>query len=99
MNYNLSSEFEWDPHKSERCFNERGVDFAYATAVFRDLMPLVYLDERFVYGEQRYQIIGMIEHRVFVVAFTIRDNRIRIISARKANQREKKLYENHQIYH
>lgn len=78
---------------------ERGFDFAYVTQVFKDKNPLLRKDERFVYEENRYQIIGMIAHRVFVVVFTIRNQRARIISARKANQREKTLYENHQIYH
>jgi uncharacterized DUF497 family protein len=38
-------------------------------------------------------MLGAIEHRVFVVVYTIRSSAIRIISARKANQREVKDYE------
>ena len=38
--------------------------------------------------------MGMIENRLFVVIYTYRKNVIRIISARKANSREVKLYEN-----
>ena len=85
--------FEWDEAKSELCFLNRGFDFAYAANVFADTNQLIKLDERYSYGEDRYQITGMIEGRVFVVVFTIRGQTIRIISARKANQREVTYYE------
>ena len=51
-------------------------------------------DNRWDYGEDRYQLLGTIEHRVFVVVYTVRGDVIRIISARKANQREVQDYEN-----
>lgn len=85
--------FEWDEAKSELCFLNRGFDFAYAANVFADTNQLIKLDERYSYGEDRYQITGMIEDRLFVVVFTIRGQTIRIISARKANQREVTYYE------
>ena len=85
--------FEWDEAKSELCFLNRGFDFAYAANVFADTNQLIKLDERYSYGEDRYQITGMIEGRVFVVVFTIRGQTIRIILARKANQREVTYYE------
>lgn len=43
--------------------------------------------------EERYQLTGMIEKRLFVVVYTPRRDAIRVISARKANQREVKHYE------
>lgn len=51
-------------------------------------------DTRFSYGEDRYQLIGRIEERLFVLVYTPRHDAIRIISARKANAREVKRYEN-----
>lgn len=86
-------EFEWDLDKSNRCYVERGFDFAYAARGFFDPDRIVRNDNRFDYGEARYQLISKIHGRVFVVIFTPRHNRIRIISARKANQREVKQYE------
>ena len=74
-------------------FLNRGFDFAYAANVFADTNQQIKLDERYSYGEDRYQITGMIEGRLFVVVFTIRGQTIRIISARKANQREVINYE------
>lgn len=87
-------EFEWDPAKSARCFRERGFDFGLAVEAFRDPDRLVRLDERWSYGEERFQMLGAIEGRVFFVVFTMRGTSVRIISARKANPREVRIYEN-----
>ena len=86
--------FEWDEAKSDVCFAERGFDFAYAARAFFDPDHLIQADTRHSYGEQRYQLLGKIEQRVFVVVYTPRTQAMRIISARKANQREVKRYEN-----
>jgi uncharacterized DUF497 family protein len=51
-------------------------------------------DHRWDYGEDRFQLTGAIEQRVFVVVYTVRATSVRIISARKANRREVKDYEN-----
>ena len=87
--------FAWDADKSDTCFEERGFDFAYTLRAFLDPKRIVRKDTRWSYGEDRYQMLGAIEHRVFVVVYTIRSSAIRIISARKANQREVKDYEDY----
>ena len=87
-------DFEWDESKSDACFKQRGFDFAFAARVFFDPDRLVALDDRRIYGEERYQVIGGIQSRLYVVVFTPRQDVIRIISARKANQREVRHYEN-----
>lgn len=87
-------EFEWDEDKSEACFQQRGFDFAYAAQVFFDPDRTIKPDTRRDYGEERYQLYGHIEGRLYVVAWTLRQDVIRIISARKANQREVKHHEN-----
>lgn len=92
-------QFEWNDEKSDACFRERGFDFAYAANAFLDSNRLIREDARFSYGEQRYQLIGAIEGRVFVIVYTPRRLAIRIISARKANLREIKLYENRSLDH
>ena len=94
LNYNPTMDFEWDDTKSEACLLERGFDFAYATRAFFDPNRLIQADTRYNYGEERYQLMGKIEGRLFVVVYTPRNGAIRIISARKANQREIKHYEN-----
>ncbi len=94
MNYNEAMKFEWDKAKSDACFTERGFDFTYVARAFIDPDRLIKADTRYSYGEDRYQLMGKIEHRLFVVVYTPRHDTIRIISARKANQREIKQYEN-----
>ncbi|GAA4407989.1 BrnT family toxin [Quisquiliibacterium transsilvanicum] len=88
-----SSDFEWDAAKSDVCLARRGFDFAYALQAFGDPDRVVSLDERWNYGEDRYRLFGVIEQRVFCLAFTFRGTTIRIISARKANLREVAQYE------
>lgn len=85
--------FEWDEAKSETCFQERGFDFAYAAQAFFDPNRFVRADTRHSYGEERYQLVGRIEQRLFVVVYTPRQDALRIISARKANQREVQNHE------
>lgn len=94
MAYSASMEFEWDYDKSDACFTERGFDFAYVLQAFMDAERLIHKDSRWDYGEDRYQLLGAIDGRVFFVVYTIRGSVLRIISARKANQREVNDYEN-----
>lgn len=94
MDYLLPMRFEWDEAKSDLCFRNRGFDFAYAAFAFADPNRMIRQDLRFSYGEDRYQLTGLIEGRLFVLIYTTRNGVIRIISARKANQREVKQYEN-----
>jgi len=94
MNYTSNVKFEWDDAKSDACFRQRGFDFAYAASAFADPNRLVRQDTRYSYGEDRYQLTGSIEGRLYVLVFTSRNDVMRIISARKANLREVKQYEN-----
>ena len=81
-------EFECD-----ECFRRRGFDFPYASGAFRDENRSVGRDRRWDYGEDRYRLLGVIEERVFVPIYTMRGSAIRIISARKANSKEVREYE------
>jgi uncharacterized DUF497 family protein len=86
-------DFEWDLVKSNSCQISRNFDFAYVISIFEDPTLLVERDQRWEYGEERFQALGVIDGRVFSVIFTRRVRAIRIISARKANSREVKRYE------
>jgi uncharacterized DUF497 family protein len=94
LNYSSVVQFEWDDNKSNACFSERGFDFAYAASAFADPERVTRRDLRFDYGEDRFRLTGRIEDRLFVLIYTLRQNSIRIISARKANSREAKSHEN-----
>jgi len=93
MNYTVEMNFEWDTVKSDCCFENRGFDFAFASRAFFDPHRIIAADNRYNYGEERFQLIGKIGGRLFVVIYTPRHNSIRIISARKANHREVQFYE------
>ena len=88
-----AGDFEWDAAKSEARRVRRGFDFAYVLQSFADPARVVTADDRWDNGEERYRLLGVIEGRVFCVAFTLRGETIRIISARKANRREVIRYE------
>ena len=88
-------EFEWNEHKNAININKHGIDFRAAAKVFKDPHFLVNEDNRHHYSEKRFQIIGVVEpHGVLFVVYTERcENTIRIISARKANKKERRLYQ------
>jgi uncharacterized protein len=86
-------QFDWDEVKNRQNVAKHGDHFETAVLAFEDPYALVRLD-RIIDGEERWQTIGMINGLVvLLVAHTIGDDRIRIISARKATLRERKLYE------
>jgi uncharacterized DUF497 family protein len=85
--------FEWDKAKAEKNWRTHGVSFDLARTVFRDPFAVEFMDDRQEYGEERFVIIGMAESQVLLfVAYSERQNRIRIISARRATQREPENY-------
>jgi len=83
---------EFDPVKRENTLRERGLDFADAAAVFSG-PTLTVADDRFEYGEKRFITIGFWEGRMVVLVWTERGPARRIISMRKANDREQALYD------
>jgi uncharacterized DUF497 family protein len=89
----MELEFEWDKAKAEANFRRHGVSFDLAEAVFRDPFAIERLDDREEHGEERFVIIGAAEGRVLLfVACTEREERIRIISARRATRNEQDDY-------
>ena len=85
-------EFEWDTRKAAQNIAKHGVPFEYGARVFLDPHRVDSEDERRDYHEERRLTLGKIEGRLFVVAYTPRGKLIRLISARKANQREQRQY-------
>jgi uncharacterized DUF497 family protein len=85
-------EFEWDEVKRRANYTKHGLDFRDAEKVFQGI-TLTADDNRQDYGEPRFISLGLLEDMVVVVVYTMRGEKTRIISMRKANQREKKTYE------
>ncbi|MFC5431122.1 BrnT family toxin [Paraburkholderia denitrificans] len=83
----IRTQIEFDTGKRDRTLAERGLDFARAAEVFAG--PTVTLqDTRQDYGEPRFITVGALDGRMEVLAWTQRGERRRIISMRKANERE-----------
>lgn len=88
----MSLEFEWDDAKAARNDAKHAVCFEAARRAFNDPFAIEWLDDRFDYGETRYNLLGMVEERLLLVAYTLRGDVIRIISARGAEPNEKRRY-------
>jgi uncharacterized DUF497 family protein len=86
--------FEWDPAKAQTNRRKHRVAFEEAATVYGDALALTYPDPDHSISEQRFITVGMSSaKRVLIVAHAERGESIRIISARKATQRERKQYE------
>lgn len=83
---------EFDPAKNERNIRERGLSFEMARE-FDWESALLEEDTRFPYPERRFVVLGFVEDRLHVLCFTPISGGIRIISFRKANDRELRRYE------
>lgn len=94
MVYTENTRFEWDSKKSQRNLAKHGVSFELAITAFDDPFALIAADKKHSSEkETREWLIGESDSGVLVVVFTFRISRHRIISARKANRKERKLYE------
>lgn len=81
----------FDEAKRARTLAERGLDFATVSEVFNGRHMTVE-DDRQDYGEARYITVGFLEGRMVVLVWTPREDTRRIISMRKANEREQAAY-------
>lgn len=84
-------QFEWDEEKNKKNIIKHGIDFVDVILAFDH--PIIKAeDTRKDYKEMRFIGIGVIREREIVIAYTMRSEKIRIISARKANEDERKKY-------
>ncbi|MFH2245759.1 BrnT family toxin [Enterobacter sichuanensis] len=93
----MPTEFEWDTNKAKSNLIKHGIRFEEAVLVFDDPYHLS-LQDRYENGEFRWQTIGLVHGLIVImVAHTVRfesgDEVIRIISARKADRKERSRYE------
>ena len=89
--------FEWDADKAQRNLKKHGISFELASEAFRDPMALV-VQDRFENDEFRWKTIGYLREVLLVlvahtVSYELNSEVIRIISARRADKRERKAYE------
>jgi uncharacterized protein len=85
--------YGWGEAKNRSNFVKHGLDFADAEQMLSG--PCVtFVDDRFDYGEKRLTTLGLLAGRVVVIAHMPRGDHVtRIISMRKANRREQKIYQ------
>ena len=87
-------DFEWDDDKAAQNWRDHGVSFEMAREAFTDAFAVEWVDAGQDPSEERYAMIGMVESRLLFVAYAMRGERIRIISARKAEPYERRKYHN-----
>jgi uncharacterized DUF497 family protein len=85
-------QIEFDPEKDAGNLEKHGISLAFGAEILADADRLDILDVRFDYAEERFVAYGMAENRVWVCVFAIRGEVYRIISVRKANERETQRY-------
>jgi uncharacterized DUF497 family protein len=85
-------DLEWDEDKRQKALLERQMDFA-DVARFEVASLQTFEDLRFDYGEIRFNTYGYLDGVLCTYCWTPRGSRARIISMRKANDRERKSYE------
>lgn len=94
----MNTRFEWDPEKAKSNLKKHQVSFEIAARAFADPFALVEKD-RIENGEHRWQTLGLVDgYLLLLVAHIVRNDKdgaelIRIISARRADPKERKRYE------
>lgn len=86
------AEFEWDDDKAARNWRDHGIAFEAACQAFNDAFAVEWEDDRQTTAEQRFAMLAMVGERLLFVAYTLRGDRIRIISARRAEPLERRRY-------
>lgn len=90
----MSLRFEWDHGKALSNLKKHGVSFKEAATVFGDPRSKTIYDDRHSTEEDRYVTVGLSGRRaLLVVSHTDRGEKVRIISARRANPTERRGYE------
>jgi uncharacterized DUF497 family protein len=83
--------FTWSERKRTINLKQHGLDFVDAARVFEGA-TFTFEDDRFAYGEQRFETLGLLAGIPVSIVHTETDHEIRIISFRKATRREAELY-------
>ena len=84
-------EFTWSERKRALNLKEHGIDFVDAPSVFEGL-TYTFEDDRFSYGERRFITLGLLAGVPVSITHTENDHEIRVISFRKATNREAQTY-------
>ncbi|MGL5114561.1 MAG: BrnT family toxin [Beijerinckiaceae bacterium] len=84
-------EFDWNEEKNKNTEKLRGINFYDAIMVFKSERIEWSSDKN---GERRWVTVGFLRDRLIAVIYTVRGDKIRIISARRARKNEERAYYN-----
>jgi uncharacterized DUF497 family protein len=86
--------FEWDSSNAEKNWLKHRVEYRECEEAFLDPESIQYYDTLHSGKEDRYIVIGRTaQQRILFVVFTLRQNKVRVISVRDAHKKERKRYE------
>lgn len=85
-------EFEWDSRKATANLRKHRVSFDEAAEAFFDEDAVEFFDDEHSENEVRFQLVGISTVRLLFVGYTVRGESIRIITARKANAKQTRYY-------
>ena len=83
---------EYDTQKNQSNIRKRGLSFQAASHAFNEPASMIIYDEDHSTTEERYNLIGAVGSDILFIVYTMRDETIRMISARPATKREKERY-------
>ncbi|NKB65781.1 MAG: BrnT family toxin [Candidatus Latescibacteria bacterium] len=83
--------FEWDSAKNDANLEKHGIDFHGAQSIWQDVV-VTFQSPQSQHGETRFLAIGLYKEREIAVVYTIRADRKRLISARRARKNEREIY-------
>ena len=88
--------FDWDEGNKQKNWEKQQVEYTECEQVFFNKPLLINEDVKHSTQEQRYYALGQSDtHRTLFIVFTIRNNKIRVISARDQSKKERMIYERH----
>ena len=91
--------FQWDKDNAEKNWLKHNVTPSVCEQIFFNIPMIVSNYEKHSLEEDRYYVLGKTDKdRGLFIAFTIRGNHIRVISARNMNKKERQVYDNYEKY-
>ena len=87
--------FEWDEKKNLKNIEKHGISFEEATKLFE--ISNVIIKAKNIEDEERFAIIGKLNNKCYFCVFTLRDDKIRIISVRRCRKKEEAYYESKRV--
>lgn len=97
LDFDTIDGFDWDRGNKQKNWEKHQVDYTECEQVFFNKPLLLSEGSQHSAQEKRYYVLGRSDmHRPLFIVFTIRGNKIRVISARDQSKKERKIYEQQQ---